>query len=80
MFSDNILTPKSRLEIELRTLEGDVLKGSIFVTPDQRAIDLLNTENSFIVFEAVNGTVEIINKCTIAGVRPIEQPAQQRAA
>jgi hypothetical protein len=81
MFSDNnARTPKRRLEIELRTVEGEVLEGSIFVTPDQRVVDLLNTDNRFIAFEATNGSVEIINKVTIARVRPIERPAQQQAA
>lgn len=76
-----IHVPKQRVRVELRMLDGTVHIGEMFVTSDQRTLDILNDRRPFLPLELGDGEVVLLSKSTIAQVRPFdsEQPGLRQA-
>ncbi len=73
MFGSDQLRQKVRAEVALALSDGTVLKGSFFLNPQQRVLDMLNDHRPFLPFEDSEGTIIVIRKSTIARIIPIEQ-------
>ncbi len=73
MFGAEQLRQKVRAEVALTLIDGTVLKGSFFLSPQQRVLDMLNDHRPFLPFEDSEGTIIVIRKSTIARIIPIEQ-------
>ncbi len=63
--------PKIRVRVELRTLGDECLLGTVFVNPDQRVSDLMNSTSTFLPFERSDGGFELIAKSVIARLLPV---------
>lgn len=72
-FYDPRWKPKTKVAVELRTFDGEVLRGSIFVGPDMRVQDVLNSQRPFLPFEREDGEIELINKESIARLKPSDK-------
>ena len=75
---DSRWVPKQRVRVELTTTDGQVRQGHIFVSPDMRALDVLNAFQQFLPFESLDGEFEIVAKATIARIKPFDKPKQPR--
>ena len=73
MFVSDQLKQKVKAEVDLALGDGTVLKGSFFLNPQQRVLDILNDERAFLPFEDSEGTIIVISKSTIARIMPVEQ-------
>ncbi len=62
-----------RVAVALHPVDGEVLEGTVFVNPDQRAGDLVNAGTRFLAFERRGGVFELIAKRVIARVRPFDE-------
>lgn len=67
-----IRIPKQRVRVELRMVDGTVHIGEMFVTNDQRTLDILNDRRPFLPLELGDGEVVLLSKSTIAQARPID--------
>ncbi len=70
--------PKQKVRVDLTTTDGKVCQGHIFVSPDMRALDVLNAFQQFLPFESLDGEFEIIAKATIARIKPFDKAKQPR--
>ncbi len=73
MFATDQLKKKVKAEVALALRDGTVLKGSFFLNPQERILDILNDERAFLPFEDSEGTIIVISKSTIARIIPAEQ-------
>ena len=81
MHGNHLQRPTKKVPVLLRTMSGESFEGYVFVAGDgNRVKDMLNTESSFVAFEHASGKVEIINKSTIARVKPLERESAKKAA
>lgn len=71
MIYDEVLKTKRVADVELHFKSGEVRQGIFYVNIRQRPIEVLNDERKFIPFRTEDGDVLIINKDTIALVRPL---------
>ena len=75
---DSRWVPKQKVRVDLTTTDGKVYRGHIFVSPDMRALDVLNAFQQFLPFESLDGEFEIIAKATIARIKPFDKAKQPR--
>ena len=80
MFSSDQLKQKVKADVELALNDGTVLKGSFFLNPQQRILDILNDERTFLPLEDSEGCMKMINKSTIARITPVEQKMEHAKA
>ena len=73
MFVSEQIRQKVKAEAELALDDGTVLRGSFFLNPQQRVLDILNDERVFLPFEISEGTIIVILKTTIRRITPVEQ-------
>ena len=73
MFASDQLKQKVKAPAELVLDDGTVMKGSFFLNPQQRVLDILNDERAFLPFEDSEGTIIVILKTTIRRIVPVEQ-------
>jgi|AP95_1055475.scaffolds.fasta_scaffold15168_2 hypothetical protein len=73
MFASDQLKQKVKTEVELVLDDGTVMKGSFFLNPQQRILDILNDERAFLPFEDVEGVIIVILKTSIRRIKPDEQ-------
>ena len=67
--------PTKKMPVRLRTMDGDIFKGYVFIAGDGNRIkDLLNFDAPFLAFQHASGEIEILNKALIARVMPLERP------
>ena len=71
--------PKRRVSVEIVTKLGS-MRGNLFVNPNERIIDMMNDQRSYVAFECGDGTIEIISKGQIERIRPVDQSSPQKAA
>jgi CheY-like chemotaxis protein len=67
-----VSTSLDQLEVEIMTIGGETRKGKVFVRENQRVVDVLNSDPTFLAIETEREELEIINKNTIDQVTPIE--------
>ena len=67
---------RSRPPAEFVLDDGTVMKGSFFLNPQQRVLDILNDERAFLPFEDSEGTIIVIRKTTIRRIVPVEQEVE----
>jgi len=72
---DDRITPKVKLETEIRLRDGSKLLANLFVQPQSRISDLLNDEREFLPVELVDGRTTVLRKAAIMQVTPMEQQA-----
>ena len=65
-------TQLDQIAVEITTIDEQTMVGKVVVFENQRVVDVLNSDRSFIPIETERGEVEIINKSTIDLVTPIE--------
>jgi hypothetical protein len=70
--------PRTRIRVDLITVDGEVFRGHIFVSPDMRVLDVLNGHQRFLPFETFDGEIEIISKSVIARLKPYDKPTPPR--
>ncbi len=73
MFASDQLKQKVKAPAELVLDDGTDMKGSFFLNPQQRVLDILNDERAFLPFEDSEGTIIVISKSTIVRIMPVEQ-------
>lgn len=69
---------KSRVEVIVYLKNKTTLKGHFFTAQDERVLDVLNDERTFIPFEELDGTINLLSKSVVANVRPLDNK-QKRA-
>lgn len=65
MFSGNLSTTKNKKEVKIILTDGTILKGYVFLAGEQRLLDLLNDDRSFLPVECTDGEVNLISKFSI---------------
>lgn len=73
MFASDQLKQKVKTEVELVLDDGTVMKGSFFLNPQQRILDILNDERAFLPFEDGEGVIIVMLKTSIRRIKPAEQ-------
>ncbi len=68
----DIWVRKSPVPIEVVTFDDSVLLGDVFLGGSERVIDGINSQRDFMPFRTDDGEFQIINKNTVARIRPIE--------
>lgn len=63
---------KDKILVEIIKIDGSVIRGRVFVTPNERVSELFTSNKRFIPFETEAGTFEVIAKDTIARATPFE--------
>jgi hypothetical protein len=63
---------KSPVPVEIVTLDNDILLGDVFLAGDERVVDGVNSEREFMPFRTDDGEFQVINKSTVARIRPFE--------
>ena len=67
-----VSTQLDQIAVEITTIDEQTMVGRVFVSGNQRVVDVLNGDRSFIPIETERGELEIINKSTFDLVTPIE--------
>ncbi len=75
---DTRWVPRARVRVDLFTFDGEVYEGYIFLSPDMRPLDALNSLKAFVPFEKLDGEIEIISKRAIKRLIPYDKPAHRR--
>jgi hypothetical protein len=73
MLTRTNVKPKLKSEVEVVFEDGSSLRGSFFLTPDQRIVDALNDDRAFIPFEDAEGTLLVIRKEAVRLLKPKAQ-------
>jgi DnaJ-domain-containing protein 1 len=66
---------KTKLEVEVRLDDGEVMTGSLFVSPQGRLSDMMNDERRFLPFERSDGTFLMLKKDACRSVTPLAAAA-----
>jgi len=64
---------KDNTEVEVKFVDGTVLRGFLYLSSTERIVDVLNDERDYIPFQDTTHNVQIVNKRTIIRVTPIDQ-------
>lgn len=73
MFVDILKKQTASIPVELHKLDGTVVAGSIHVVGNDRVLDLMNDDTLFFPFHSKDGEFSIINKRTIAEIKPFDK-------
>lgn len=66
--------PKITVEVEVALSDGSTHRGQVFITANQRVLDMLNEPNAFFPFrEQKTGRVTLLSKAIVAAVTPVDQ-------
>lgn len=68
-----VVTRMDQAPVELRTLNGKVICGSVFLTNQDRVSDVFNSKRQFVPLETDEGELRIVNKSVIMRVKPLPQ-------
>ena len=71
MLEKNKFRPKFGMRAEITFIDGSRVDGDLFLSQDQRVLDLFNDERPFVPLEDVSGRVRLISKTAIMQVRPL---------
>ena len=63
---------KDKILVEIIKIDGSVIRGKVFVTPNERVSELFTNNKLFLPFETEAGAFEVIAKETIARATPLE--------
>ena len=77
IYSSSVVKQKLMAEVEVTLTEGTVLQGNFFLNPQERIIDMLNDDRSFLPFSDSDGVVTVIAKAAITKIRPVEQKIER---
>ena len=75
MYDSTQKITKTRLEVEIRLDDGEVLTGNLFVSPQGRLSDMMNDERRFLPFETGDGTFMMLKKDACRSVTPLATAA-----
>ena len=64
--------PKIRVAVEIVSDE-ETMPGYVFLTPNERIIDMMNDARAYVAFEREDGTFEVLSKSLIRRIRPVDQ-------
>lgn len=64
--------PKVREYFQIKMTDGSIITGFVFVDATSRIQDVLNNEVPFIPFIDEHDVIQLINKASIAQVRPFD--------
>lgn len=64
--------PKVREYAQIKMTDGSIITGYVFVDATSRIQDVLNNEVPFIPFIDEHDVIQLINKASIAQVRPFD--------
>ena len=64
--------PKVRIAVEIVS-EEETMSGHVFLTPNERIIDMMNDARAYVAFERDDGTFEVLSKTLIRRIRPVDQ-------
>jgi hypothetical protein len=78
MLSRTSVKPKLKSEVELVFKDGSSIRGAFFLTPDQRIVDALNDERSFVPFEDSDGELIVVRKDAVRYLKPKSQTIGRR--
>ncbi len=67
------LKVKNKVRAILRRHDGTVLEGRIFVGMDERTLDVMNADESFLPFLTAEERFILINKSSIAQIEPFDE-------
>ena len=76
-FSSDCVKQKQTCEVELKLTDGSVMRGAFFIHSQQRIVDIMNDERSYVPFADTEGVVTILNKVIIWHVMPVDQTIQR---
>ena len=79
-FGSEQVTQKLKHEVKLRLYDGTEVQISLFLSPQQRLVDMLNDTRIFLPAEGNDGDVVMLNKSLIAHVIPTDQSIQRGQA
>lgn len=73
MYALNPHRSKCEVEVELTLTNEMSFQGSLYLSYEQRILEMLNDERQFVPFKTTHGVVLTINKSMIACVQLIDQ-------
>ncbi len=69
--SSKVVKQKLKAEVELTLSDGSALVGNFFLNSQERVLDVLNDERSFLPFVHNDGGFTVVNKDAISFIRPV---------
>ena len=64
---------KDNTEVEIKFVDGTLLRGFMYLASTERIVDVLNDDRDFVPFQDTTHCVQIVNKRAIIRVTPIDQ-------
>jgi len=77
MFASDNVIQRVKIEVDLTLSDERQFKGFVFISPQQRLVDLLNDTRAFIPFQLEDETVMIISKTQIGTMIPAQQDSDK---
>ena len=71
--SSDVIRPKTKVSVLLKWNNGSNLEGYVYVSGQERILDLVNDGKLFLPFETNEGKVLLINKNTIDVIEPFDE-------
>ena len=60
---------KDRYPVLLKMMDGEIVEGSVFMQQDERLVDMMNDERTFLPFESEDREIYVINKASISKIK-----------
>ena len=73
-----VTTRMIQAPVELLTLNGKVLCGSVFLTSNDRVSDVFNSKRQFVPLETDGGELQIVNKGGVTRVKPLPRELSEQ--
>ena len=74
--SSKVVKQKLKAEVELTLNDGRALVGNFFLNSQERVLDVLNDDRSFLPFLHNDGGFTVVNKVAISSIRPAKQDVE----
>ena len=60
---------KARYPVTLKLMDGEIVDGFVYMQVDERLVDMLNDDRSFVPFEDGDREMHVINKSSISKIK-----------
>ena len=60
---------KDRYPVLIKMVDGEIAEGFVFMQQDERLVDMMNDDRTFLPFETHERQIYVINKATISKIK-----------
>lgn len=77
MYATSKVKSKLKAEVEVTMSDGRTFKGNFYINAQERVLDVLNDERTFLPFLGEDDAFTVLNKAYITSIVPLQSSAQQ---